>query len=152
MGNIVSWQGCIDFPTLLLFINLFLDQTNRLWFTCFLSCSETWSTLPPSLLQKAVPDIWNAVLLAQADKIYKDTIGPVISEDGETTETFILPWKAYRLQIASLLHSVFGEENMIPEMSTSFNHASAQHLRGCILILSIYCQKILRNLVCLGLF
>src|SRR5258705_3055552 len=74
---------------------------------------------------QAVPDIWNTFLLTRADQIYKKTIGPVVSQDGESTETFIQAWRAYRLQIAGLHRSVFGEESMILNTSTSFNRASA---------------------------
>ena len=59
---------------------------------------------------QAVSDIWKGFLLMQADQIYKITIGPVILQDCQSTETFILAWHAYRLQIAGLLHSIFGDE------------------------------------------
>jgi hypothetical protein len=76
----------------------------------------------------AVPEIWNAELLAQVNVIYDKTIGRLIAKDGTFTNDVCKAWSEYRLQIAQLMLRVFEDENKVLTISTPFSRAcSSMH-------------------------
>jgi hypothetical protein len=76
----------------------------------------------------AVPEIWNAELLAQVNVIYDNTIGHLIAEDGTLTDDVCKAWSEYRSQLAQLMLKVFRDHNTDLMISTPFSRAcSSMH-------------------------
>jgi hypothetical protein len=83
----------------------------------------------PEVVHVALPtpvaDIWSISVLSDIDKIYANTLHPVISQDGLFTSAFIKAWKAYRQQVTNYFLQVFGDISNIDPAGSDFDRAAS---------------------------